>query len=53
MTYEEAITLAISVLHDAPDVAQYQEAADVLDRCYCAGDFTDGTAYCQECGRRA
>ena len=48
MTYEEALELAISVLHDTPDIDQHQEAAEVLDK---SRNFSDSVGYCQLCGK--
>jgi len=56
MTYEEALDYAIKRLRNDgnyPVIPSDLEAADILDTCHCKFDFTDGTAYCQECGRKS
>lgn len=54
MTYDEAVEhLVARVKLLSFRSAEDQEALEVLEHCNCKEDFTDGTAYCQNCGKKS
>lgn len=56
MDFEEARNIAIKYLRCDDDMETDSqillEVADILNTCNCKYDFTDGTGFCQECGRK-